>query len=297
MKTILIAGGTGFIGRRIQKLLEKSNFKVTILSRSPKASNEFYWNPTKGEIDKKALENVSTIINLCGASIGDKRWTNSRKEELYQSRIEPTKFLFGLVDDLPDLESYISASGITCYGFEDNQKIYSEKDPFGSDYLSQLVESWENAADLFKSRCRVVKMRTAVVLDEKEGPLSKIAKPIQFGIGSALGDGKQIMSWIHIDDLTNAFLFAIQHPIEGAFNIVGGNHSNQDFSKSLANVLNKPFFFPKVPSFILNFILGEMAVIVLKGVNVSNEKLIDSGFEFKYSDLETTFKAIYSKNL
>lgn len=295
MKTILIAGGTGFIGRRIQKLLEKSNYKVSILSRSPKSDNEFYWNPSKGEIDKKSLENVSTIINLCGAGIGDKRWTNSRKEELYHSRIEPTKFLFSLLEDLPDLESYISASGITCYGFGNTNKTYSENDSFGSDYLSQLVESWENVADLFKSRCRVVKMRTAVVLDENEGALSKIAKPIQYGVGSALGDGKQIISWVHIDDLTNALLFAIQNPIEGAFNIVGGNHSNQDFSKSLANVLNKPFFFPKIPAFILNILLGEMAMIVLKGVKVSNQKLLDAGFEFKFSELDATFNAIYSK--
>lgn len=295
MKTILIAGGTGFIGRRIQKLLENSNYKVSILSRSPKKSNEFHWDPSKGEIDKKALENVSAIINLCGSGIGDKRWTAKRKEELFHSRIEPTKFLYSLINDLPDLECYISASGISCYGFEDNQKIYSEEDPFGSDYLSQLVKSWENVANLFESQCRVVKMRTAVVLDEKEGALSKIAKPIQIGIGSALGDGKQIMSWVHIDDLTNAFLFAIQNPIAGSFNIVGGNHSNLEFSSLLAKTLNKPFFFPKVPAFILNLILGEMAVIVLKGVNVSNQKIVDAGFKFHFTDLEKTFKEVYKK--
>ena len=295
MKTILIAGGTGFIGRRIQKLLENSNYKVSILSRSPKKSNEFQWDPSKGEIDKKALENVSAIINLCGSGIGDKRWTAKRKEELFHSRIEPTKFLYSLINDLPDLECYISASGISCYGFEDNQKIYSEEDPFGSDYLSQLVKSWENVANLFESQCRVVKMRTAVVLDEKEGALSKIAKPIQIGIGSALGDGKQIMSWVHIDDLTNAFLFAIQNTIAGSFNIVGGNHSNLEFSSLLAKTLNKPFFFPKVPAFILNLILGEMAVIVLKGVIVSNQKIVDAGFKFHFTDLEKTFKEVYKK--
>ena len=294
MKTILIAGGTGFIGRRIQKLIEKSNYKVSILSRSPKSTeNEFYWNPTKGEIDKKALENVSIIINLCGAGIGDSRWTRKRKEELYQSRIEPTKFLYSLIDDLPGLESYISASGITCYGFDDDLKLYSEEDSFGSDYLSQLVMSWENVANLFESHCRVVKMRTSVVLDEKEGALSKIAKPIQFGIGSALGDGKQIMSWVHIDDLTNAFLFVIQNPLAGSFNIVGGNHSNQEFSKSLADVLNKPFFFPKVPAFIMKLIFGEMAVILLKGVNVSNKKIVDAGFKFQFTDLNSAFKEVY----
>lgn len=295
MKTILIAGGTGFIGRRIQKLLENSNYKVSILSRSPKKSNEFHWDPSKGEIDKKSLENVSAIINLCGSGIGDKRWTAKRKEELFHSRIEPTKFLYSLINDLPDLECYISASGISCYGFEDNQKIYSEEDPFGSDYLSQLVKSWENVANLFESQCRVVKMRTAVVLDEKEGALSKIAKPIQIGIGSALGDGKQIMSWVQIDDLTNAFLFAIQNLIAGSFNIVGGNHSNLEFSSLLAKTLNKPFFFPKVPAFILNLILGEMAVIVLKGVNVSNQKIVDAGFKFHFTDLEKTFKEVYGK--
>ncbi len=295
MKTILIAGGTGFIGRRIQKLLEKSNYKVFILSRSPKSDNEFYWNPSKGEIDKKALEHVSTIINLCGAGIGDNRWTTKRKEELYLSRIEPTKFLYSLINDLPDLESYISASGITCYGFDDDLKLYSEEDSFGSDYLSQLVKSWENAANLFESDCRVVKMRTAVVLDEKEGALSKIAKPIQFGIGSAIGDGKQIMSWVHIDDLTNAFLFAIQHPIAGSFNIVGGNRSNNEFSKTLAKVLQKPFFFPKIPAFIMKLIFGEMAVILLKGVNVSNQKIVDAGFKFQFTDLDKTFKKIYGK--
>ncbi len=295
MKTILIAGGTGFIGRRIQKLLENSNYKVSILSRSPKKSNEFQWDPSKGEIDKKALENVSAIINLCGSGIGDKRWTVKRKEELFHSRIEPTKFLYSLIKDLPDLECYISASGISCYGFEDNQKIYSEENPFGSDYLSQLVKSWENVANLFESQCRVVKMRTAVVLDEKEGALSKIAKPIQIGIGSELGDGKQIMSWVHIDDLTNAFLFAIQNTIAGSFNIVGGNHSNKEFSKTLAKTLNKPFFFPKVPAFILNLILGEMAGIVLKGVNVSNQKIVAAGFKFHFTDLEKTFKEVYGK--
>ena len=293
MKTILIAGGTGFIGSRIQELLEKSNYKVIILSRSPKKANEFYWDPSKGEIDKKALENVSAIINLCGAGIGDKRWTTKRKGELYHSRIEPTKFLYSLINDLPHLECYISASGISCYGFEDNQKLYSEEDSFGSDYLSQLVESWENVANLFESHCRVVKMRTAVVLDEKEGALSKIAKPIQFGIGSALGDGKQIMSWVHIDDLTNAFLFVIQNQIAGSYNIVGGNHSNQEFSKTLADVLKKPFFFPKVPAFIMKLIFGEMAVILLKGVNVSNKKIVDAGFKFQFTDLDKTFKEIY----
>ncbi len=295
MKTILIAGGTGFIGRRIQKLLEKSDYKVSILSRTPKAPNEFYWNPSKGEIDNKALENVTSIINLCGAGIGDKRWTAKRKDELYQSRIEPANFLASLIKDLPLLESYISASGITCYGFEDDQKIYSESDPFGSDYLSQLVKSWENASDLFQKRCRVVKMRTAVVLDKEKGALVKIAKPIQFGIGSALGNGKQMMSWVHIDDLIHAFLFAVEQPIQGSFNIVGGNHSNEIFSKTLANVLHKPFFFPKIPAFILKLMFGEMAVIVLKGMHASNQKIKDVGFKLKYTDLEMTFKEIYGE--
>jgi uncharacterized protein (TIGR01777 family) len=293
MKTILIAGGTGFTGRKIQSLLEEKGYVVNILTRNPKQKNEFRWDLEQKEIDERAFENVVSIINLCGANIGEKRWTIKRKKELLDSRIETTKFLYSQIQNIPNLESYISASGITCYGFEDDKKIYSEEDPFGGDYLSQLVKEWENAADLFKTHCRVVKMRTAVVLDKEQGALPKISLPIRFGIGSPIGTGKQSTSWVHITDLTNAYLYAIENQIKGAFNIVGGNESNKEFSEKLAKTLHKPFWFPNVPAFILQLLLGEMSVILLKGNNASNQKIIDTGFQFKFLKVQDAFEDLF----
>lgn len=295
MKTILIAGGTGFIGRKIQTILENKGYRTAILSRNPKKENEYYWNPTKKEIDKNAFKSVNGIINLCGASIGDVRWSANRKKELLTSRIEPTKFLYSFIDELEQLEVYITASGINCYDFNEVSKTFEEKDAFGSDFLSQLVKEWENTADLFSSHCRVVKMRTAVVLDRKEGALSKMSLPIQLGIGSPLGTGKQIISWVHINDVTNAYIHAIEKPLNGAYNLVGGNETNEIFLKLLAKTLNKPFWFPKVPTFVLELTLGEMAVIILKGVKASNQKLIESGFEFQFLEVEEAFKNSYQK--
>ena len=296
MKTILIAGGTGFTGRKIQALLEEKGYNVNILTRNPKQKNEFSWNLEQKQIDTKAFENVVSIINLCGANIGEKRWSTKRKKELLDSRIESTKFLYSQIQNIPNLESYISASGITCYGFEDDTKKYSEEDPFGRDFLSQLVKEWENAADLFLTHCRVVKMRTAVVLDKEQGALPKISLPIRFGIGSPLGTGKQSTSWVHITDLTNAYLYAIENTIIGAFNIVGGNESNKEFSEKLAKTLHKPFWFPNVPAFILQLLLGEMSIILLKGNTATNQKMIDTGFEFKFLKVQDAFEDLFKKN-
>jgi uncharacterized protein (TIGR01777 family) len=280
MKNILIAGGTGFLGRKIQKLLESNGHTIKILSRSPKSSNEFYWNPETSEIDEKGLNDVQIIINLCGASIGDKKWTKKRKIELFESRIKPTQFLFSKIEQLPHLEMYVTASGVTCYGFQDDTKIYNENDPFGDDFTSNLVKEWESAADLFKTHCNVVKMRISVVLDNTQGALSKISLPVRFGFGSPLGSGKQMFTWVHINDLTNAFQHVINFHLDGVYNIVGGTTTNEYFTKLLAKALNKPFWMPKVPAFILRLILGELSVIILKGINVSNQKLIDTGFKF-----------------
>ena len=293
MKTILIAGGTGFTGRKIQALLEEKGYNVNILTRNPKQKNEFRWDLEQKQIDTKAFENVVSIINLCGANIGEKRWSTKRKKELLDSRIESTKFLYTQIQNIPNLESYISASGITCYGFEDDTKTYSEEDPFGSDYLSQLVKEWEITADLFLTHCRVVKMRTAVVLDKEQGALPKISLPIRFGIGSPIGTGKQSTSWVHITDLTNAYLYAIENTIIGAFNIVGGNESNKEFSEKLAKTIHKPFWFPNVPAFILQLLLGEMSIILLKGNTASNQKMIDAGFQFKFLKVQDAFEDLY----
>lgn len=290
MKTILIAGGTGLVGRKLQLLFQSKGYQVNVLTRNPKIENQFKWNPANKEIDPLALKDVQVLINLCGENVADQRWSKRRKQLLFDSRIGTTEFLVSLIHQMPQLECYVSASGINSYGFEDDDKTYVESDAFGKDYMSQLVHDWENAADLFAEHCRVIKMRISVVLDKDGGAMKKMSQSIQLGVGSPLGNGKQMIPWVHISDLANAFDHVITHSIEGPVNILGGNHTNKSFMKAIATTLKKPFWFPAVPSFLLKLILGEMSIIILKGIKASNQKIVASGFQFEYTELNETMR-------
>lgn len=283
---ILIAGGSGLIGRKLENRLIELGHEVSILSRSPKKPNQFQWNPETKLIHHPNLAKTEVLINLSGAGIADKRWTESRKKELYQSRIGTNEFLFSLVDQLPNLNHFISSSGINSYGYLNPERVYKEEDEFGSDYLSQLVREWEESADLFLSKCKVSKIRTAVVLDDKGGALERMLPAIKLGIGSPLGTGAQNMPWIHAEDLVNLFAHVIQYQLTGAINAVSDCSSNRKFMKTLAEVLKKPFFFPSVPSFVLQILFGEMSSVLLKGLTASNHKVVESGFKFHYTQLD-----------
>jgi len=292
---ILLAGGTGMIGKQMQVFLQKQGHEVRILSRKPSdlSKNIFHWQPTKDEIDVAALIGVTTIINLSGAGIADKKWSSERKREIIDSRVQPTIFLASLTPKMPDLKQYISASGINCYGYENHAKVYQENDPFGKDFLSQVVEKWEQAADSFSACCVVSKIRISVVLTAEGGALETIAKPIKMGLTSALGSGKQWMPWIHIDDLVSLYNFVMENRLEGSFNANAKNVNNLAFTDTLAKKLHKKRWLPNVPAFMLKTILGEMSTVVLEGVNASNEKVKKAGFAFQYENLGDALKEIY----
>lgn len=287
---VLIAGGTGLIGRQLEKTFLNKGYTVFVLSRNPRRQNEYKWDPIKKEINFPLLDQIDVLINLSGAGIVDKRWTESRKKELYDSRIGTNEFLYSLIDRMSSLKQFISSSGINCYGYYDDQKIYREEDPFGDDYLSKLVESWESSADLFTSHVKVAKIRTAVVLDKNGGALKKMSETVKWGIGSPLGTGKQMMPWIHNEDLVKLIVHVIEENMEGPINAVANCDSNKDFMRSLATVLKKPFFAPNVPSFVLKLIFGEMSAVLLNGLKASNEKIIKSGFNFRFTKVEDALK-------
>ena len=286
MKTIMIAGGTGLIGKALEKKLLEIGYSVRILTRNPTANNHYFWNPSLNEIDESSLSEVNVVINLSGAGIADKRWNKGRKDVLASSRIGTNEFLASKISKMPLLEQFISSSGINCYPLVNTSKIYTERDDFGTDYLSQLVKRWEESADLFLSKCPVAKIRTAVVLSPNGGALSKMLPAIKMGIGSPLGSGNQAMAWIHIDDLVALFVFAIENQLTGPFNAVTACTSNKNFMKALAKQYKKPFWFPNVPSFVLKLIFGEMSTVLLDGVQVSNQKITDLGFKFHKNILE-----------
>ena len=293
MKKVLIAGGTGHLGRNIEQELILKGYHVLILTRNPSKENHIFWNPSENKIDTKRLSEVEIIINLAGENIGAKKWSNDRIKQLFLSRINPAVILYENRTSFPKLKQYISASGVNCYGYDSLDKIYSEEDKYGKDTLSQIVQKWEEAADLFLEKYIVTKMRTAVVLDKNEGAFQKIAQPIKMGIGSPLGSGEQYISWVHINDLVDSYLFAIENKLDGTYNIVGGNDSNKTFGKTLAKKLKKGFWFPKVHAFVLSLILGKMSVLVLKGVQVSNKKIKEKGFQFQFDSLEKVFEEFY----
>ncbi len=284
-KTVLIAGGRGFIGRSLSILLADKGYEVYKLTRSPKKDSHIIWNPKKKFIDEKVLDNIDILVNLLGENIGEGRWTEKRKKLLVDSRVDTTTFLCELSQKMPKLSYYIGASAIDCY--EKDNKIHIESDPYGNSFLALLIKDWEDSTDKLPSTIPVAKIRIPIVLSRKNGALSKIKKLIKTGLGSPLGTGEQLMPWVHIDDLCRLFAFAIDSNLDGVYNAHANFNSNKTFMKAVAVRLNRPFFLPRVPSFLLKMILGEKACIILNGSKVSNKKITDAGFIFQYTNLKT----------
>lgn len=291
MKNILIAGGTGLVGKQLTRVLREQGHTVSILSRNPKEKDQYAWDPKNGTIDESILKEIEVLINLSGAGIADEKWTNARKQELHSSRVGTNVFLYAQVDKMPKLQQFICSSGINCFGYK-NEKEYTEEDPFGKDYLSQLVRVWELSADQFKSHCKVAKIRTSMVLDANGGALTKMLPTIKAGIGSALGSGKQFSPWIHAEDLARIFAHVIEQQLEGSYNAIAGSVTNKELMKTIATTLKKPFWFPNVPSFVLRMLYGEMALMILNGVRASNQKIRRTGFEFKFTKLDAALKDV-----
>ena len=291
---ILIAGGTGLIGKALTELLRSKGHNVSILSRSS-GEGLMTWDVKAGKILSDDLSKIEVVINLSGAGIADKNWTKSRKNELLDSRVETTKLLFKYKDRMPELKHYISASGITCYGNTLNEKGYIESDPFGTDYISTLVQKWEEAADLFKEFVPTAKIRTGIVLTDQGGAIEKMIKPMRFGLGAPIASGNQILPWIHINDLTALFSHIIDTQGSGAYNAVSENTSNREFTNTLAQSIGKKNWLPAVPGFLLKLVFGEMASLLINGVHVSNKKIKKDGFEFKFPTLRLALENLKLK--
>ena len=242
---------------------------------------------------------VDHVIHLSGASVSEGRWTVARKKQIEDSRIKAIKLLKENLG-AGKVKSFISASGVSIYGTVTSDQIFKEDDTVKlaeDDYLGQVSESWENAAENFKPNAeRVVTVRTPVVLSRNGGALEKMVKPVKMGIGSALGSGKQYMPWVHIDDLVRAYILIIEKAeISGAFNIVSPEHvTNDGFIESIGKAVGKRIWAPKVPAFLLKLMFGQMANIILKGSRVSGEKITSTGFSYEHTSLEESLNDLLS---
>ncbi|MES2593657.1 MAG: TIGR01777 family oxidoreductase [Bacteroidota bacterium] len=302
MATVLISGGTGLVGRHLSKKLKEKGYHVVLLSRAKNLDTDiptYIWDLDKQEIDKEAIEAADYIIHLAGANIGDKRWTKKRKQLIIDSRVKTGQLIYSKVKEHnKKLKAFISASAVGYYGTITSDQIFNETAPPANDFLGNTCNQWELTADKFQDLgIRTVKIRTSLVLTEQEGALAKMMAPIKMGIVSALGNGKQYLPWIHIDDLCGIYIKAIEDAqMNGAYNAVAPDHkTNKDFTLALAKVLKKTSTFPNVPAIALKIIFGEMSEILLKGSRVSSEKIIKSGYNFLFPDLESTLTNLANK--
>ena len=302
MAIILITGGSGLVGKALTKRLILEGHEVRILSRYPKSTDSiksFFWNVEKQKVDEKAFENVEHIVHLAGSGIADKRWTNARKQDIIDSRVNSMKLITDVVKKKNiKLKSFVGASAIGIYGMTTSEKIFSEIDNGTDDFLTQSCTKWENSYQqiqtLSSKNCII---RIGVVLSKDGGALKKLLPLFQLGLGSAVGSGKQYMPWIFIDDLVSVFYEALfNQNFSGIYNAVSSEHiTNQQFSKQLSKSLSKPFFVPNVPSFLLKLLFGEMANVLLEGSRVSNQKLLNSGFLLKYPSIFRALNKIATK--
>jgi uncharacterized protein len=298
-KNILITGASGLIGTRLTEILLKRGHQVSHIGRTRRSKSvpQFIWDIELGIMDPRAIANADVIIHLAGTNVADERWTQKRKSEILQSRVKSTEVLYNVLKKgTYPVKTIVSASAIGYYGFENEKEIFTEDSPAGTDFLAQVTQQWESEVDKISSLgIRVAKIRTGVVLSEQGGALKEMAKPVKLGLGAALGSGHQYVSWIHLDDLCMIFCKAVEDPaMHGPYNAVAPNPvTNVDMTRSIAKVLKRPFWLPAVPAFLLKMALGEMAVIVTKGNQVSAAKIMKAGFEFQYPDLENTLRNLY----
>jgi uncharacterized protein (TIGR01777 family) len=311
MATILITGGTGLVGRAVSKLLVSKGYEVILLSRGAgkgSADAQPYevaqWDPEKQTIDTAAVQKADYIIHLAGAGVADKRWSKKRKQEIVDSRVKGGELLVKALKETPNkVQAVISASAIGWYGADEirkpGKKAFTEDDPADTEFLGETCKLWEASIDPVQELGkRLVKFRLGIVLSKEGGALAEFRKPVRFGVAAILGSGRQVISWIHVDDVARLLVFAIENEkIRGVYNAVASQPvTNKHFVNVLAEKIKGRFYIPfYVPSFVLKIMLGEMSVEVLKSATVSNTKISNTGFQFLFPTVEAALADLTKK--
>ena len=301
MARFLITGGTGFIGSALLPRLAEAGHEAVVLTRNPSKYAGLYGD-TVTYID--AFDGISSdtcfqaVINLAGEGIGDKRWSAKRKQALLRSRLDTTQQLIACLSRLETLpEVMISGSAIGWYGAQDNAPL-TEESGFHEEYTHTICRQWEEAASAVRDLgVRLCIVRLGIVLEKHGGALKRLLPPFQFCLGGPIGSGKQIMSWVHLDDVIKALNFLINATqLEGVFNLTAPNAvSNKEFSRTLGKAVARPAVLP-LPGFMVKLLFGEMGDrLLLEGQNVVPARLLEGGYDFEFTSLDEALAAIFSE--
>ena len=295
MPTILITGGTGLVGKALTTLLLQKGYTVIILTRKLPVGDQqpgvqfALWNVKKQTIDIAALQRADYIIHLAGAGVMDKKWSPEYKNEIISSRVESAKLLVHTLKNNPNtIKAVVSSSAIGWYQVV--PVVHTEEEPADDSYLGHTCKLWEESiAGVEELGKRLVKLRTGIVLSKEGGALKEFITPQKLGIAAILGTGKQMVSWIHIDDLCAMYVAAIENEqLTGAYNAVApGPVSNKTLTLTLAKKRNGSLYIPvHIPGFVLKLMLGDRSVEILKDLTVSCKKILATGFSFRFADID-----------
>ncbi|WP_297324057.1 TIGR01777 family oxidoreductase [Nitrosomonas sp.] len=300
---ILITGATGFVGRHLVQRLKQDRHTIKVLSRNAVHASQklgvpaYDWDYATAEVPTEALKNIQVIIHLMGENLGNGRWTNQRKREIYDSRIVSTRKLVAAASS--SLECFICPSAIGIYPGQGDE-IYDESYavPEHGNFMQTICRDWEKEAATIGSKgVRRVSIRTGIVLGDG-GMLAKLSPIFKLGLGGPVGDGRQWLPWIHIDDLVSAYVAAaVDTRYHGAVNVVSPNPVRyRDFAAALGKALHRPAFLP-TPAFILKLALGEAAALALNSYHVVPTQLLQTyGFEFKFTQLSAALDDSFGKS-
>ncbi len=295
---IVIAGGTGFVGKALTKHFLTQKHYVYILTRNAdKAARDpklkyVEWMQESSQPEEH-VEGADVFINLAGVSLNSGRWTDEGKKAIVESRLSSTQEILRIMAALPEKPSlYVNASAVGYYGTSTTETFTEASPSIGTDFLAETVKKWENEAlKAMELNIRTVLTRFGVILGKDGGALPSTALPYKLFAGGTVGSGEQWMSWVHLQDVVKIIDYCIHtKQIEGPVNVTAPNPVQmKEFGKTIGKVLNRPHWMP-VPSFGLQLLMGEMSMIILKGQRVLPEKLIQQNYIFTYTVLEDALR-------